>query len=44
MSNIFIARSGFPIFPSRLGTEADVQSPDNGVDSPKHLRSNLSCS
>jgi len=62
MSNIFIARSGFPIFmqlnrafcnnttgfaircfPSRLGTEADVQSPGNGVDShsPKHLRSNL---
>jgi hypothetical protein len=60
MSNIFIARSGFPIFmqvnrafcnnttgfaircfPNRLGTEADVQSLGNGVDSPKYLRSNF---
>lgn len=60
MSNIFIARSGFPIFmqvnrafcnnttgfaircfPNRLGTEADVESLGNGVDSPKYLRSNF---
>jgi hypothetical protein len=60
MSNIFIARSGFPIFmqvnrsfcnnttgfaircfPNRVGTDADVQSLGNGVDSPKYLRSNF---
>ena len=60
MSNIFIARTGFPIFmqvnrafcnnttgfaircfPNRLGTDADVQSLGNGVDSPKYLRSNF---